>query len=1313
MLLSTETIKKLFKKVFVLLLIIEIILLVTVLIFFYYNTLSLSQSLKENTKQLILYYRDLFNISLRNKYLFLIEDTIFLLKLYEKIQEWVRFGQDKNLISNISQNEIESSCSIFGGFIDVNSIYTKEWYLEESYYPEERFRGTWYNGLYENSFEKLSEDDQEKLKIFCFMNDYMKSTVKKHLIWKDTFSVTFDSLYFVFSDSFFYKYPVYFNRYMKEDWTDTDRKSCESIRKINEYDPKCRPYYTYTISKESKIVITSPYMFASSLKFGNEICIKGKDYEESSTKSLPKKVLCTAFNFNDVQIFKEQLSQTLGKNRKIIIVYPDFTVDPENPQLLVVFTSEKYPEEYFSLGRFLSLNDNKEIDLMEIYYTTLFEKFRNSENSEKENIKPIYEEVQNFFNKNIKSKLTSMINNYYKTDIKSINKSNYKKYNDTDYLFTLTESYAYNEISRSMVISNEKTENIYLFPIPISYDYIDDYKLVEKEDIDFFLIYVDEQIEKYENVKSFYTVVFYEILIYFFFIITLKIMIWIIFGICFSCFHKGFFAPIMNINSLLRELFFSHHKNDGITVMSSKPYKTNYDTFLDDKITSCIQSIFKLSEYEDINECFITLKMLSITRKFKASSINNFNLNFKIGDSELHLENMIDAFFFLMYNIPEKILQDVESDAAMISKLIYINFVYKINSNCPKNEIDNIYEDINEIIEFISFSKHNISRNSHSLKRVSDIEKSQTREFRMMQDESKLKTIYKKLKENVQYRYCIYKFRGLDSEFEMNQFNESINKTNEDSFDNDNYEGDNNINNSQEEDQAFLRRDQTKKEKMFDIEREKNVEQIQILVNDFETYIGCVENYTTSIDNFKCISAHIIQAGLLFLIKKENEGIKQCIKALEKIKSLQELVTKYGKMTKLAYVCVSNLFFERILFLLSTLSERFEQKKTQFYLYCNIFDLGPVYDRKIRIHALQKLYEYIKSEEKAKKNAFVAEKSGFEATKLLKFVKHKIRTVENMTKKIPKNILLLFDLSFPLIKEIDFLEIIVSVTDSHRNFLYFACFDQKLYIYKNTKILERSRSKEEKKSKPSLFLDSTENDEDIINLYDEKSQKTNKNEDSEENKMDSNVDDYNNYYDILDFIYKYDYKAFSKYVKNRVDKAIKKVIKFYQFEEQPKNNNFLFVFTTIDSDFNFNDKENKIQISGLLFESKYTFILCIMYDERIFNKPEYKRKYENYKKFIEGGVVNGHIFLIRSFSLIKFIINCASPQQFKQFDFESLKSFIKVIDSEFYELENKKIINDMIKHSENEKRKENQNEMEEDEFAENEDSQEESSDRSI
>ena len=103
------------------------------------------------------------------------------------------------------------------------------------------------------------------------------------------------------------------------------------------------------------------------------------------------------------------------------------------------------------------------------------------------------------------------------------------------------------------------------------------------------------------------------------------------------------------------------------------------------------------------------------------------------------------------------------------------------------------------------------------------------------------------------------------------------------------------------------------------------------LVAEFDKYSQIEGNNPLQV--LKKILTSIIKSKLLIDINKETESIRESIKALRFIQKLQTDIMKFGNLTKFAFIPICSVMYERILFHISMLSEKYDQKKTQFFIF--------------------------------------------------------------------------------------------------------------------------------------------------------------------------------------------------------------------------------------------------------------------------------------------------------------------------------------------------------------------------------------------
>ena len=138
-----------------------------------------------------------------------------------------------------------------------------------------------------------------------------------------------------------------------------------------------------------------------------------------------------------------------------------------------------------------------------------------------------------------------------------------------------------------------------------------------------------------------------------------------------------------------------------------------------------------------------------------------------------------------------------------------------------------------------------------------------------------------------------------------------------------------------------------------------------------------------------------------------------------------------------------------------------------------------------------------------------------------------------------------------------------------------------------------------------------------------------------------------------------DYQEYSNKT-SVLDKAILDSLDKYQYNEFPKNNNYLFALTTIDSQFDFS-MENLSKITLQIFKEKYSLILIIFWDDKIYESSDLRKKLHQLRKWIENNT-NGIMIVVKNYSVIKQLLTCIHPLRFKEFDPIVLKNMVTSID---------------------------------------------------
>jgi hypothetical protein len=500
MLKISTTLKNVFKRVFSLLLLIEIILLVSVLIIYSDNTNQVSKDMRDNTQKVMMTYRDLFMQYLQNKYIFMIEDLVLIQKAYDAVRILKHNGTNNDAITKTyTDSYIESNCAIHGSSAN-GANDGIDWYNTNEESITRRMKGTWYMGNEITSLTTIKDEDKHKLIELCMLNHLITKIMTKNLKWKQYFTVTNIYFTFTFSNSFFYKFPTYNNPYMFPNWVDSaSSSSCNFPNTKNVYEPKCRPFYQQTYNSTSNIIIDKPYKFASNNLFGSDVCIKSKESTTANNINVPVLLTCLGFNYNDINLFREQVNNGL-QDSKLLIVYSD----GDEPSIM--FNSYLNQNEYKSYGNELGFNSHAENNFFEGYVQDIFDDYLDQTTAKKDidevtqqaEIKARYSEIQSYYNTWILPKIITMIKNYQdNSTYLNINQTNYLTCCPPEqYYFNLTDSYIfkYNEGGENTItLSTDINQFFYLLPIPESYEYINDYKITGSKKNKFYLIFIQKQ----------------------------------------------------------------------------------------------------------------------------------------------------------------------------------------------------------------------------------------------------------------------------------------------------------------------------------------------------------------------------------------------------------------------------------------------------------------------------------------------------------------------------------------------------------------------------------------------------------------------------------------------------------------------------------------------------------------------------------------------------------------------------------------------------------------------------------------------------
>ena len=95
--------------------------------------------------------------------------------------------------------------------------------------------------------------------------------------------------------------------------------------------------------------------------------------------------------------------------------------------------------------------------------------------------------------------------------------------------------------------------------------------------------------------------------------------------------------------------------------------------------------------------------------------------------------------------------------------------------------------------------------------------------------------------------------------------------------------------------------------------------------------------------------------------------------------------------------------------------------------------------------------------------------------------------------------------------------------------------------------------------------------------------------------------------------------------------------------------------TNLNSKFTDNQNNWK-EMEKIIYQKKVSVIVVISYDPSFDNKNELKEKIYYYKNFLK--MFDGYLFIMRSLTLLKFILNAIFPIKFSKFNIDILKHYL-------------------------------------------------------
>ena len=421
--------------------------------------------------------------------------------------------------------------------------------------------------------------------------------------------------------------------------------------------------------------------------------------------------------------------------------------------------------------------------------------------------------------------------------------------------------------------------------------------------------------------------------------------------------------------------------------------------------------------YKRINEYFniLTTSLNKSNNDAYGSYINNLNDGDNTVENDDKNNNINNCFNIVVDNLPlnKKSTINLDKKKLLLYTIEELNFnylIYKYN--------------------LLTKEKHDLTSNIYDIEYISSDEE----DYIFKNAKHATNSEHSNQDKHIDYKEDIYNFNN-NNEVNLQRFNEnSLHKLN---------------NNAQNVDNLH-------KSEYLSIKYKE-------LLYDFNNYMRLNhKNSDLVLHDYKHSIVLILMANILKEINKEEDSIKKCIQAIEKIKTKVENRT-YKMLTNLSLYIFSSICFEQILNIIASINELMDENKTKFFIYLKSMDMSLIYNKNIRKQWLQSIQDYVKREYsnfflKNRLNLDNCRKLFDQKTFLdLKILKHKARIMQNNTNNISKNVVLSFDADFPLLQEDEinnknklknFLNKILSHSKFTKNNVFLSLFNYKhLYVY--------------------------------------------------------------------------------------------------------------------------------------------------------------------------------------------------------------------------------------------------------------------------
>ena len=1235
-----------FIKIFITLVIVEILILIIICILYCSNTNNMLSDLRElrinYLSHLSYNYQEYINKKLR----LYLDDLVLILKTLELFESNSDFQLDDFLsIKNYFPNCIDEE----------KTTKYNLWYLESDYLSILN-KGCWYynekNSL--DIFNPSDPNDIEEINYFrklYKLNDFLKEIFEKYYSYKNKIYVNIDYIHITCYNGIFYKYPQSYTQF-ESDFNTTEQSFYEN---------------------DENIILSKPYILQNN-KYSTDICIKSI-YNIINEK--PEYVVCASYNFYDFNMFYDTYLTHFGaKNYDVYVIYSD------GINIIDVIYSNKYNINNLKC-KIKTDNDFNyicnPISFFDVFYREELLKFYNKlkiSGLNENEIKQIY--INNYLN--IKE------NSFY-SDIKnSLLKIINSQMNDN---YFIQENVLFIDENKLDIKKNNFEEIFYMFPLKVNFTFVSNYRINLKNinSKNFYILIREKNLKQNDLKKKFNKKICLQMFFFFLILLGVNILIGGIYFLLYLLFHKSYAKTLDKITSLYFHILNKTYENKKINSNNNKLDLNNEKNYC-----NCLMEFPQITFNKNINQSLLTLKSIIV--------ILNYIENNKKEDFEK--ENFFFALYFLCeYIFSSQHLINEKLDFYFINLLLENVFIFliqkykkqknillNINNNNNKENLNKnilkIIQNLNEIDEYFlkcnQFILHCKNNLKNELKNILNYEK---------RDKIDLDIFYlSSLKEKITYLYLSHRFNLLEDSI-LKQFeNEDFIGENLDEEEKNIIEhlkqNNNNINiknfliiNNIKEDEILNENKKLniKKLSKYCIEylelHKENKYKLKILLKKkennnfiFENNINNLKIYKLS-EKLKIIIIQLFLSKIYLFLNNENKSLKYFDWLMNNLNSFQLKLNKIFEenniyninnfqKTNFILLILNSFLYQKILLLLSNLNNKFKQIKSELFINLNILDFSPIYSIKIRKIVLNKIIKLIlnlRTELILKKNNIInlnnfknliSNSNYIEIQRII----YKLISIRNITNKnIKNNILFIFDLSNKFIKDVNFQNIFFDYfnLDSNKNIFNFSAFDLKLYILNDLEYLISQKIKYDKNYITTI----------------------------EKNKI--NNENIQNINEFFNFINNHQEIKFEKET-FRADKALyhsllfsfKKIKNDLNFSNLNNNfNNFfykdcnyLILITNLNSKFSENHS-NLIEMSKLAYDKKVNIIIILSYDNENFeNEIELKKKVNIYKNFVKNRLIDGHIFIMKNFELLKYILNSIFSVKFNEFNYDIIKEYL-------------------------------------------------------